>query len=279
MAWGPISYLIELCGASIPASMAALREFGSTFTVTYGDQAENHVGMQKIGQMAAEGFSPDELREAQFRFEQIGCECELVDLAAAEDVPAGAQPAAILVVRGGVAALTGCPWEDMYLEQSRLPYDQQAFMYGRVVNKRARYNLCFADFSQEPDYAAGRGRVVDFASVPLTAAVRETLPDFLGEKARALAAEGNHYYDPQKCGIGFHGDGERKKVVAVRLGAPLPLCYQWYHQGQALGGRIALELRGGDLYIMSEKASGWDWKRKKIPTLRHAAGAQKYLGL
>lgn len=28
---------------------------------------------------------------------------------------------------------------------------------------------------------------------------------------------------------------------------------------------------------MSEKATGYDWKLKKIPTLRHAAGAEKYL--
>ena len=27
---------------------------------------------------------------------------------------------------------------------------------------------------------------------------------------------------------------------------------------------------------MSEKAVGTDWKRKKFPTLRHAAGCEKY---
>lgn len=31
------------------------------------------------------------------------------------------------------------------------------------------------------------------------------------------------------------------------------------------------------MYIMSEKAVGYDWKKRKIPTLRHAAGADKYL--
>jgi hypothetical protein len=38
-------------------------------------------------------------------------------------------------------------------------------------------------------------------------------------------------------------------------------------------------LNHGDLYVMSEKAVGQDWKRKVIPTLRHAAGAKKYTGL
>jgi hypothetical protein len=31
------------------------------------------------------------------------------------------------------------------------------------------------------------------------------------------------------------------------------------------------------MYVMSEKATGNDWKKKNILTLRHAAGAEKYL--
>jgi len=39
-------------------------------------------------------------------------------------------------------------------------------------------------------------------------------------------------------------------------------------------------LNDGDLYIMSEKAVGTDWMRNKSGyTLRHAAGAKKYLKL
>lgn len=33
----------------------------------------------------------------------------------------------------------------------------------------------------------------------------------------------------------------------------------------------------GDIYVMSDKAVGYDWKKKTINTLRHAAGAEKYL--
>lgn len=34
--------------------------------------------------------------------------------------------------------------EEMLKEQNKLSPDTKAFMYGRVVNKKARYNLCFA---------------------------------------------------------------------------------------------------------------------------------------
>ena len=40
-----------------------------------------------------------------------------------------------------------------------------AFIKGRVVNKRARWNLCFADCDQEPDYENKRGRIVDFKNI------------------------------------------------------------------------------------------------------------------
>jgi hypothetical protein len=40
----------------------------STFTITFGDRAENHQGMQIIGKMAERGFSPEDLRETKDRF-------------------------------------------------------------------------------------------------------------------------------------------------------------------------------------------------------------------
>ena len=43
------------------------------------------------------------------------------------------------------------------------------------------------------------------------------------------------------------------------------------------GERMIFQINGGDMYIMSEKAVGNDWKRRSIPTLRHAAGGMKYL--
>lgn len=94
------------------------------------------------------------------------------------------------------------------------------------MNKNARYNLCFGDCSQEPDYNIGKGRIVNFDTVKLTKKIREPLPEYFGSKAKGLYAEGNYYYDVPKCGIGFHGDSERKKIIATRLGAPIPLHYQ-----------------------------------------------------
>jgi hypothetical protein len=187
----------------------------------------------------------------------------------------------ILLARGGLNALlhssTGA--DEFYHEQLKLPKDTKALMYGKVLNKHARHNLCFDHTAQEPDYAAGKGRVVPYSNVPLLSRVIEILPQVVGSKGTNLAAEGNYYYDLKSCGIGFHGDSERKKVVGVRVGASFPLHFQWFQNSIPIPGskRIALNINHGDVYIFSEKATGQDWKRKVIPTLRHAAGAAKYL--
>jgi hypothetical protein len=257
-------------------------------TITFGDQAENHVGMQQIGHMANSGFSVGELQLAKARFEQIGCTCELVNLN--NGLPAGSvsEPASILIIRKGVDKILSATnpnsnsnsnSNSLFVEQSNLDTDKKALMYGRVVNKHARHNLCFGDFSQEPDYANGLGRIVSFEDVPLTKKIRDDLPKYLGNKAFELQGEGNYYYDVGKTGIGFHGDGERRIVVAIRLGKSIPLVYNWFLNSEPVGQRINLELEHGDMYVMSEKAVGTDWKKKSILTLRHAAGSEKYTSI
>ena len=61
--------------------------------------------------------------------------------------------------------------------------------------------------------------------MPITKIVMEKFVEYFGEKAGNLKGEGNYYYDVKTCGIGFHGDSERRKVVAIRLGASIPMHY------------------------------------------------------
>lgn len=244
-------------------------------TITFGDVAENNIGMEKIGKIAKKGFSIDELKETRSRFKKEGYQCELINLNKALPKNVQGEKAAILIVREGASYF--CDIDSFLEEQISLEWDTKALFRGVVKNKRARYNLCFSETSQEPCYEKGKGRIVAFGNLPNLNKVRKGLGKIVGENAKGLNAEGNLYYDPTKTGIGFHGDAERKKVVAIRLGASIPLHYQWFHNCSPIGDRIELELHHGDLYIMSEKATGFDWKRRSQLTLRHAAGAEKYL--
>ena len=144
-------------------------------------------------------------------------------------------------------------------------------MKGRVVNKHARYNLCFTDFNQEPEYEKGKGRIIDYKDVKNLKTIRDQLGNCFGGKANNLVAEGNFYYDVSKCVINKHGDSERKIVVALRIGHSMSLEYQWYLKTNPIGQEMKFILNHGDLYIMSEKAVGTDWKLRNTATLRHSA--------
>jgi hypothetical protein len=251
--------------------MAALQK---CYTVTFGDVAENHVGMQKIGDLASHGYSIEQLVALYDRLTSMGLSCQIINLN--EHLTIDAQPAAVLVISGGIQYILG--QEDTSLlmaEHDNLPMDKKALMYGRVVNKKARWNLCFAEEDQAPDYVAGKGRIVSYNHIPYTSTIREAIASWTEDVL--LNGEGNYYYDINKCGIGYHGDAERRKVFAFRMGASMPLYFQWYLNCKPIGERIKIELNDGDMYMMSEKAVGFDWKGdRKRPTLRHATGCSQY---
>ena len=57
----------------------------------------------------------------------------------------------------------------------------------------------------------------------------------------------------------------------------MPLKFQWFQMSRPLGRVLEITLEHGDMYVMSEKATGFDWmSNRKGKTLRHAAGADKY---
>jgi hypothetical protein len=248
------------------------------YTITYGDVAENHAKMQKIGTLHENGYSIEKLLQIQEKLNSIGLTTEMINLN--EDVDETFEQARVLVIRGAVQYIFDeleLDTNDLMEENDNLTMDKHALMRGRVVNKHARWNLCFADEDQEPDYEDGKGRIVSWKHIPMMSRIREVIAEWTEDVL--LNAEANYYYDISKCGIGFHGDGERKKVVAIRMGESMPLYYQWYQNSNPVGKLFEITLNDGDMYIMSEKAVGFDWLKKKVATLRHAAGSKKYTGV
>ena len=144
-----------------------------------------------------------------------------------------------------------------------------------MLTKKARHNLCFGPQSQEADYENKKGTIVSYSDVPILDSIRIRLRQLL--QLQDLVAEGNKYYNINECGIGFHGDTERRIVIGVRVGATIPLHYQWFQNFKPIGDRVEILLDHGDVYFMTEKAGGNDWKKKLIVTLRHAAGALSFL--
>lgn len=272
-------------------------EATNTITITYGDQAEAHVGMKKNGSMAESGLSIDEINEAEKLFLEKGGDvvnydlknllegCEIKEVC---DLLENTEDAKFLVVYNGIDILLNDGEEeqkemmshiDMYEEQNNLTHDRKYWDLRRkkVLNKNARGNLCFDYEGSEADFEGEHvGTIISFDDVPFTNKVRIKLPDYFGGKVKDMKAEGNYYYNKKKCGIGYHGDAERKITIGARLGATMPLCYQWFYKGKAVGNNLRIEIPSGAIYAMSQKAAGCDWKRRNILTLRHSAGCEKY---
>ena len=238
-----------------------------TFTLTFGDQAENHKGMQIIGSKLNYGYTLSDILDIYIYFINLKAKTKLYNLK---------NNAYVLVIKNGINVLLDGKSNELLAEQMNLEKDTKALMYGKVVNKHARYNLCFGQLNQEPDYENGKGRIYAFNSLEMLNKLKKQLQK-IHPKNNNLVAEGNYYYDITKCGIGYHGDSERQIVIGCRLGASMPLYYQWYKKDNKIGNRIKIKLDGNDIYFMSEKATGNDWKKRKIYTLRHATGTKKYI--
>eukprot|EP00037_Helgoeca_nana_P014392 m.134291 g.134291 ORF g.134291 m.134291 type:complete len:263 (+) comp22528_c0_seq8:40-828(+) len=107
-----------------------------TITLTFGEVAENHVGMQKLGEIAAEGFEARQLRRMGEHLTLRGALCDVmylnnfIDGCEGEDDADGAW---VLVARGGVDALLGKGSADkLKAEQEVLPVDKKMWNKGKV---------------------------------------------------------------------------------------------------------------------------------------------------
>ena len=250
-------------------------ELKKVYTITFGDVAENHAKMQKIGTLHENGYSIAQLLYIQEKLTGLGLETEMVDLNVGFNE--SFSDAKVLVIRRGAQYILGEETTELMAENDAQTMDKKAFMKGKVVNKVARWNLCFADEDQEPNYEDGKGRIVAWKHLPRMSRIRQVISEWTEDVL--LNGEANYYYDISQCGIGFHGDGERRKVFAVRMGETMPLYFRWYQLSEPVGEPIELILNDGDMYIMSEKAVGFDWLKKKIATLRHSTGSSKFTGI
>lgn len=109
----------------------------STFTITFGDQAENHVGMQKIGNPSLHGFSLNDLLNCKTNFENHGLKCDLIHLNTYLPQGINTNDAYILIIRKGIDHLIGNA-DDLFNELNALNYDKQALMYGCFFIKALR---------------------------------------------------------------------------------------------------------------------------------------------
>ena len=249
------------------------------YAITFGETAILHVGSKELGKIRENGFSVKELKNIK---NNIGENAELVILS--DKLPEklrNENEAAILIIRNGADLILGKnKTKKLLKEQQKIDYDKKYFDNRRqkTLNKRARYNIVFGDEEVKASDDYKIFSIKSFKSIKYLNKLRNKLSSILGNKANNLNAEGNFYFE-ENSGIGFHGDAERKIVICLSLGDSSILRYCWRMPGTSdhYGENIDIKVNNGDIYIMSEKATGYDWKKRSKVRIVHAAGSNKYI--
>ena len=121
-----------------------------TYTLTFGDGAESHRGMNRIkGDFVKKGFTTLELNNFKTKFENMGADCKYFDLCEESGIlnddnlkDFGNFDAGILVIKKGVKYMldnTGKTIDDVFEEQKGIKYDSKYWDDRRemICNKRA----------------------------------------------------------------------------------------------------------------------------------------------
>ena len=251
----------------------------SRFAITFGEVAILHIGSNELGKIRENGFSVKELKNIK---KKIGKQAKLIKLS--KELPKEIRKendAAVLVIKNGADLFLGKGYADKLLnEQLKVEYDKKYYdiRTKKTKNKRARYNIVFGEENIKASEDYKIYTVKSFKSLKYLNKFRKSLPNFLGDKAVNLNAEGNYYYE-KKSGIGYHGDAERKIVICLSLGSSSTLRYVWRmpNSSEKYGNSIDIKVNHGDIYIMSEKATGNDWKKRSKVRIVHGAGSDKYI--
>ena len=156
-------------------------------SITLGDQSENHVGMAKQGSGLAErGYTKEDLEKFAMHFEETHY-TELHNLNVGGDT-CGAY---VLIIRGMVKG------GGMMEELTRFEWDKTYFCRRRqkVLNKHARYNVCFGEEAVEPNIEHKQGTIVAYKSTPILDQWKTKVETIFDER---LECEANLYYDVKK---------------------------------------------------------------------------------
>ena len=173
----------------------------------------------------------------------------------------------------GILIIKNYVTDHLYKEQKGLDWDKMEYRRGRIVNKKAKYALKYNHLSQEPDYPNNKERIINFNDMPMLNQLKIDITKKLNLEDQ-MSATADYYYNMNTCGTSYHTT--TNNVFNICLGSSIQLHYQWFLNGKPLGDNISITLNHGDLYFISDKASGHDYKRKKIPTLKFAFGCDKY---
>lgn len=253
-----------------------------TVTITFGDVAVHKYDSAKNGKLHDSGITFEDMHRISEDFPGI---TEIYDLSEIlEGNRVEVKDAYIMILRNPFPDILESLEPIMFNDTEAgtdegflcgLEWDKKMIHMGKLSNKHARYGLCFSREMNNDDYKIenlpdwSEGTTYNINAIPPLSCLQNCLEEMnLGN----LQAEGNYYYDLDKCYIRFHRDKERKKVIGYRLGDSMPLHFKWFFEKDSISKMLTVDLHRGDMYMMTELACGFSKMNFTNIYLKHAAG-------
>ena len=157
--------------------------------ITAGEQSENHIGMKINGKgLSDNGFSVDDLKNIKSILDKKGIDNEIIILNKflSEEERENTHEACVLIIRDGINKIANIEKCKLFSELMTCEWDKHYWDIRRkkVLNKRARYNLCFGNNYEKPDYNNKKGTIISYENVPLLKKWKESLNNMFGNSLK-----------------------------------------------------------------------------------------------
>ena len=266
----------------------------NSYTVLFADcvvpEANKNI---PVGKKAEVGFSASFLRSVA-SLSHVAPHCEVVDLMStlSDDKNLSLLPvqereegACVLVLKKSYFDSVSMQTDAAYVEARDVDFDLHTTSRGgKILNAHSR-QLVYADYTPRKEKNMKTGEHTKLClhkDLPFLDMLNKEISKLLFQEGGFIPSCCDQRYPSilnGRSGIGFHGHGESRQSVILRLGpnsALHPLHFMWFLNSFPCSDPVSISLSHGDVLVFCGKSIGTDWLSKKLPTLRHATGFLKH---
>lgn len=152
-------------------------------------------------------------------------------------------------------------------------WDTQRFYNNKIVDNKLSHKLVFYDLNENYKYPSSldqkRGTIYNYKKISVLNNLQKLLSSTMGA---GIGIEADLFYNLQECYIPMYQERIKRKNIGLILGSDFPLHFCWYHNQQQCSDFYTINLKHGDLYIMSDHAAGYQKESKTKLFLKHGMG-------
>lgn len=157
-------------------------------------------------------------------------------------------------------------------------WDKERIHNGKLVNNKLCNKLVFYDLNNDFKLPLSLfqniGTIYNYRKIPSLHKVQQIISSSMGT---GLFVEAENFYNLNECYVPMNQEKNKRKNVGLILGNDFPLHFCWYHNQQKCSDIYTINLRHGDLYILSDNAAGFNKESKTKLYLKHGFGYNQNL--